>query len=213
VKKALVLIVEKDRVLAEEAIGALRDAGYDVVEAADGADGMKKLYEMDPDVVIASTNLPPVDGEDAFRRLRQASYSPFIVLGTREEIAVNLELGADAGIVSPPSGREVVARVNSLLRRREYGGPRNGGGPRVDTFLDARTVGDGLSPTERRLGHCLLMNEGSLIDYSRLITDVWGDKEITVDTLHFYIRRLRRKLAHFNILGMRGTGYGLIRAE
>ncbi len=209
-KAALVLVVEKDRALAEEAIVALRDAGYEVVEAVDGADGLKKLYEMNPDVVIASADLPLVNGEDACRRLRQASYSPFIVMGTREEVAAMLELGADAGIVSPPGGREVVARVNSLLKKRGDDDPP-GGGVGIDSFLDAG--GEGLSPTERRLGSCLLVNEGRLLDYPQLITEVWGGKKISLDTLHFYIRRLRRKLANFRIFSVRGTGCGFSRAE
>lgn len=212
-KKALVLVVEKDRALAEDAVVALQAAGYEVAEAADGAEGLKMLYEMDPDVVIASTDLPRVNGEDACRCLRRASYSPFIVLGTREEVAAMLELGADAGIVNPPSGREVVARVNSLLRRKADDDPPGGAGPGIDSFLDAGSGGDGLSPTERRLGCCLLFNEGRLLVYPELITGVWGDKEVSLDTLHFYIRRLRRKLANFNIFGVRGIGYGFSRAD
>jgi DNA-binding response OmpR family regulator len=213
VKKALVLVVEKDRALAEEAAEALREAGYEVAEAADGADGLKKLYETNPDVVIASTDLPLVNGEDACQRLRQASYSPFVVLGTREEVAAMLELGADAGIVNPPSGREVVARVNSLLRRKSKEDPPGGGGPGIESYLHKDDGGEGLSPTERRLGCCLLINEGRLLDYPQLITDVWGGKEVSLDTLHFYIRRLRRKLANFNIFGVRGIGYGFSRAD
>jgi DNA-binding response OmpR family regulator len=117
-KTAVVLIVEKDRSSAAEAVEALREAGYEVVEATDPADGLKMIYEVRPDVVIASTGLPSVGGEDACLRLRQASYLPMIAIGRKEEVVEMLELGADACIVGPPSGREVVARVNSLLKRR-----------------------------------------------------------------------------------------------
>jgi two-component system response regulator ArlR len=67
----------------------------------------------------------------------------------------------------------------------------------------------GLSPTECRLSAYLISNEGRLLDYTRIITEVWGNKTVNLDTLHFYIRRLRRKLANFNIFNMRGVGYGL----
>jgi two-component system response regulator ArlR len=206
VKKALVLVVEKDRALAADAAAALREADFEVVEAVDGAEGLKKIHEMNPDVIIASTDLPPVNGEDACKRIRQASYLPFIVLGTRDEVARLLELGADAGIVKPPSGREMVARVHALLRRK--GDDDSGGGPGIDTFLRPDAGPDSLSPTERRLGRCLLTNEGRLLPYPQLISEVWGGRNVGVDTLHFYVRRLRRKLANFKISGVRGIGYG-----
>lgn len=209
-KKALILVVEKDRALAAQAAGALREAGYDVEEAADGADGLKKIHEMNPDVVIASTDLPPVNGEDACQRIRQASYLPFIVIGSQDEVAAMLELGADAVIVYPPSDREVVARVHSLLRRKGGDDPPEGGGggPGIKSYTRPEVNSDGLSPTEYRLGRCLLSNKGRLLDYPRIITEVWGGKDVSVGTLHFYIRRLRRKLANIKILGIRGIGYG-----
>lgn len=116
-KRAVVLIVEKDRSLLAEAAGALEEAGYRVVEVADAADGLKLISELNPDVVIASTDLPTVNGEDACLRLRQASYLPMIAIGSRDEVVEMLELGADAIVISPPGGREVLARVNSLLKR------------------------------------------------------------------------------------------------
>jgi DNA-binding response OmpR family regulator len=206
----LVLVVERDRALLTVTAGALRQAGFEVAVSADTADGLKKIYEIKPDVVIASTDLPPVNGEDACQRIRQASYLPFIVLGGREEVVEMLELGADAYIVKPASGQEVVARVNSLLRRRGNDEPPEGSARLgIERYLPGRTDGpDRLSPTECRLGSCLLSNEGRLLGYPQLITEVWGGKEVSVDTLHCYIGRLRRKLANFNILGVRGFGYG-----
>ena len=210
-EKVIVLVVEKDRALVAEAVEALREAGYEVVEATDAADGLKKIYELNPDIIIASTDLPPVNGEDACMRIRQASYLPIVILGSQEELVKTLEQGADAYIVKPASGREVVARVHSLLRRKESDDPPEGGaGLRIEHYLSGEKDGpEGLSPTECRLSACLLSNEGRLLGYPQLITEVWGGKEVSVDTLHFYIRSLRRKLANFNIFNMRGVGYGL----
>jgi two-component system response regulator ArlR len=210
VKKVLVLVAEKDRALVTEATRALRQAGFEVVETADTADGLKKIYEINPDVIIASTDLPPINGEDACQRIRQASYLPLIALGSQDDVAEALELGADAYIVKPTNGREVVARVHSLLRRRESDDPPGGCvRPGIERVLPGESEGrKGLSATECRLGSCLLSNEGRLLGYPQLITEVWGGKEVSVDTLHFYIRRLRRKLSKFYIFGVRGTGYG-----
>jgi DNA-binding response OmpR family regulator len=208
-KKAVVLVVEKDRSLSAGAVGALREAGYEVVEADDAADGLKKIYEIHPDVVIASSDLPLVNGEDACLRLRQASYLPLIAIGSRDEVVEMLEIGVDACIIRPPSGREVVARVHSLLRRQGKNDPPGGGGrPGIESYLPGEEDSKGLSPTECRLSSCLFSNEGRLLGYPQLITGVWGAKKVSVDTLHFYIRRLRRKLANFKIFGVRGVGYG-----
>jgi two-component system, OmpR family, response regulator ArlR len=209
-KKSIVLVVEKDRTLSAMAAGALREAGYEVFEAPDATDGLKKIFQTRPDLIIASTDLPPVNGENACLRLRQASYLPLIAIGSQEEVVEMLELGADAYVIRPPSNREVVARVHLLLNRQRK--DQTGGGCRtgIMNYLRAVDDSDGLSPTEFRLSSCLLSNEGRLLDYPRLITEVWGEKMVSVDTLHFYIRRLRRKLDWFNIFGVRGVGYGLI---
>jgi two-component system KDP operon response regulator KdpE len=212
-KKAVVLIVEKDRSSSAGAVEALREAGYEVVEAAGAADGLKMIYETHPDVVIASTDLPSVNGEDACLRLRQASYLPLIAIGRREEVVEMLELGVDACIISPPSGREVVARVNSLLKRKEDDDPPGGAGVGIESHLRPEAGTEGLSPVECRLGKCLLSNEGRLLDYPRLITEVWGGKDISLDNLHYYVRRLRRKLSGFKIFGVRGVGYGVTEAS
>jgi two-component system, OmpR family, response regulator ArlR len=209
--KVLVLVVEKDKPLVAEAIKALRQAGYEVIQAFNAADGLKKIHALNPDLILASTDLPPVNGEDATLRIRQASYLPMVILGDQAELVKTLEQGADAYIVQPASGREVVARVNSLLRRNKSGDPPEGGArPRIEDYLPGENNGpEGLSPTECRLTTCLLSNKGRMLDYPQLITEVWGRKTVSVDTLHFYIRRLRRKLANFNIFSMRGVGCGL----
>ena len=152
-----------------------------------------------------------MNGEDACLRIRKASYLPIVVLGSQEELVRTLELGADAYIVKPANGREVVARVHSLLRRKDDDSPEGGGGLGIKHFVSGGEDDGpgGLSPTEYRLSACLLSNEGKLLGYPQLITEVWGGKEVSVDTLHFYIRSLRRKLANFNIFNMRGVGYGL----
>lgn len=210
-KKAVVLVVEKDRSSSLAAVEALREAGYEVIEADGAAAGLKTIYEVHPDVVIASADLPDVHGEDAFLRLRQASYLPMIAIGSREEVVEMLELGIDACIISPPSGREVVARVQSLLSRQGKDDPPGGGAsPGIENFLPGGGDPGGLSPTEFRLSSCLLANRGRLLSYPLLITGVWGGKSVSLDTLHCYIRRLRRKLFGLNIFGVRGVGYGCL---
>jgi DNA-binding response OmpR family regulator len=75
--------------------------------------------EQYPDLVILGRALPMVDGEDAYLRIRQASYIPILVMGNDVEAAEMLESGADAFMSTPMSPVELVARVHSLLRRKK----------------------------------------------------------------------------------------------
>ena len=204
-----ILVIEKDEALAVKAAAALEEAGFEVVRTTDALEGLKKLYEAYPDLIIVARELPKVDGEDPCLRIRQASYLPIIVLGSNEEAAEMLELGADAYMTKPPSLSELVARVRSLLRRKPRYDPP-GDNPELEIKSRLTKEGNGsndLTPTEFRLASCLLLNKGRLLGYPRLISEVWGGKKVSLDTLHFYMRRLRSKLANVSIFGLRGVGY------
>ncbi len=211
IKPARILFIENDEALAVKAAAALEEAGYKVVRTTDALDGLKKLYEAYPDLIIVERELPMVNGEDPCLRIRQACYLPIIVLGNREEAAEMLESVADAYMTKPPSLKELVARVNALLRRKPGNDPP-GDNPGLEIENRRGNGGDeanGLTPTEYRLASCLMLNKGKMLDYARLISEVWGGKEVSVDTLHFYVRHLRSKLANACISGLRGVGYCL----
>lgn len=125
IKAGRILVIEKDEALAVKVATALEEAGYTVVRTSDARDGLKKLYEGCPDLVIVARELPMLDGEDPCLRIRQTSYLPILVLGNNEETTEVLELGADAYMTKPPSLTELVARVRSLLRRKPRHNPRS----------------------------------------------------------------------------------------
>jgi DNA-binding response OmpR family regulator len=138
-----ILVIEKDEALAGKEAAALEEAGYEVARAIDVFDGLKKLYEAYPDLIILAMELPVVSGEDAFLQIRQAFYLPIIVLGDREEVTDMLELGADAYLTKPPSLIELVGRVRSLLRRKpRYDPPADNPELNIENHLDSG--GDGL---------------------------------------------------------------------
>lgn len=119
IKPNRILVIESDEALAAAEANALEEAGYAVVRGVDTLDGFRKLYEALPDLIIVARELPLVGVEDPYLHIRQASFLPIIVLGSDEYAAETLELGADAYMAKPPSLIELVARVNSLLRRKQ----------------------------------------------------------------------------------------------
>jgi len=205
-----ILIIESDDALASTEAQALEGAGYAVIRGINAYDGIKKIYDFCPDLIVVDRDLSMIERGDTCIRIRQIFYAPIIVVGGQKYIAETLELGADAYMERPPSIVELVARVNSLIRRdqnnqryKDNNGPGNGG--HLVSKLE-----NGLSKLTRiefRLASCLVLNKGKLLSYSQLINEIWGGKRIGRDTLHFHVRRLRTKLAAGDIFGVRGCGY------
>ena len=211
IKSARILLIEKDKTLAVKIAVALEEAGYQIATANDALDGLKKLYEAYPDLVIVARELPMLDGEEPCLRIRQASYLPIIVLGNEEKAAEMLEIGADAYMRKPPNLGELAARVYSLLRRKPKDPPLGGnpGSHIKNCVTKGGKDSKKLTPTEFRLISCLILNKDRLISYRQLVAEVWGGKAVSTDTLHFYMRRLRQKLANDSIIMIRGIGYYL----
>lgn len=205
-KQGRILLIEKDRAVKADVTSALEEAGFEVTTADDGLEGLMRLYENHPDLVIVDNELPTVNGEAPCLRLRQASYLPIIVLGDDDDGAEEtLELGADAYMTRPPGLAELMGRVSALLRRRgrmtppvlELGEP------------DEHSEGgsNGLTTIESRLASCLILNEGRVVSHQQLITEAWAGKEVSLETLHSHMRRLRKKLRDGRIFILRGVGY------
>lgn|GEM_PF-2241901 len=210
---------------------ALEGAGYEVVRTIGAIDGIRILYQTYPDVIIMDSGLAMVNGEDAYMRVRQASYLPIIVLGNRGEAAEALELGADAFMIKPPNLIELVARVHRLLERKpRFVTMRNHSRLNMRDNLTRETThepnreeaspgedGGGLSSLsaiEFRLASCLVLSKGRLLKYPWLIHEVWGEKDVSLETLHSHMRSLREKLQAFipnriRIINHRGVGYRL----
>ncbi len=208
IKGSCILIIESDEALALGEASVLEEAGCTVVRCTNVSDGIKKIYEVRPDLIIVSRELPMLGVEDPCLRIRQASLLPMMVIGSEDYLVETLELGADAYMVKPPAPIELVARVAALLRRKKRHDP-----PDDNTSLDIEghtsrggNGTDELTPTDFRLASCLMLNKGKLLSQQRLISDVWGGREISPDTLHFHMRRLRKKLAIGRIISVRGLG-------
>jgi DNA-binding response OmpR family regulator len=220
-----ILVVDDEPAVSDLLAYNLRKAGYDVVCAADGREGLRLAGEAAPDLVLLDLMLPEVDGLDVCRELRKRGGVPIIMITARgEEIdrVVGLELGADDYVTKPFSVRELLARIKAVLRRAAQpqetqaaflDGP---GGLRLD--LERRTAAVDsvlieLTRLEFDLLQVLLANRGRVLTRERLLEQVWGYNYIgdtrAVDSA---VKRLRARLRAASpeadaIESVRGVGY------
>jgi DNA-binding response OmpR family regulator len=226
-----VLVVEDDEGIREMLKYNLTSAGFSVQEASDGAAGLRTARTSKPDLILLDLMLPGMSGLDFCRALRKTSRVPIIMLTAKDtevDKIVGLELGADDYITKPFSIREVVARVNSVLRRAQPDAAEPRSMPERDSIGDftidraARRVlvgGEEVKLTAREfdLLSYLMANSGRVQTRDALLEHVWGP-DFTGDrkTIDVHIRWLRQKFAGkvpFVIATVRGIGYRLDRVE
>lgn len=201
-----VLVVDDDGDLRAVLAFALRDAGYVVVEAADGPPAVARAEEERPDLVVLDLNLPSADGLAVLPRLRGdgAQRRPVIVLSVRaaeEDVVKALDLGADDYLTKPFSPRTLLARVRAVLRRAGVERPEalQAGDIRVDLERRVAVVGAReavrLTPKELRLLQFLVARAGDTVPAERLLVHVWGGRgEADRQLLKQLVHRLRQKI-------------------
>ncbi|MBO03834.1 MAG: DNA-binding response regulator [Chloroflexi bacterium] len=221
------LVVEDDKSVSQLIRLYLAQAGYRVLAAEDGPTGLRMALEDSPDIVLLDLNLPSMDGIEVCRNVRQESEVPIIMVTARveeDDRLTGLDLGADDYVSKPFSPRELVARVNAVLRRTSRAmKKRDKSGSKVDAGdvvidLDRRTatvLGDeiDLTPTEFRLLSYFIEAEGRTVSREQIIENVFGydftGYDRTVDT---HVSNLRKKLEVANpnkqhLKTMYGIGY------
>jgi DNA-binding response OmpR family regulator len=200
-----------------------------VLEASDGASGLRTARTAKPDLVLLDLMLPGMSGFDFCRALRKSSRVPIIIITAKDsevDKIVGLELGADDYITKPFSIREVLARVHAVLRRAQPDANEPKAIPEHDSIgafsmnraarrviLDDRDVK--LTAREFDLLSYLLAFPGRVHTRDSLLENVWG-REFTGErkTVDVHIRWLREKFAGrapFEIVTVRGIGYRLDR--
>jgi len=202
---ALVLVVDDDVTVREVVVSYLRAGGHTVVEAADGADALRSIRSDPPDLVVLDLMMPGIDGLEVCRRLRTTSDVPIIMLtalGAEVDRVVGLESGADDYVTKPFSPRELVLRVDALLRRvGEQAKPETGcvtdGDLVVDSGRHEVTLGGevlALTSREFDLLRFMVSNPGTAYSRDQLLQQVWGWSFGDQSTVTVHVRRLREKV-------------------
>ena len=222
--KTILIIEDEKDVVDLLALNLRKAGGFAITVARDGAAGLTRAREDKPDFVILDLMLPKMPGLDVCKILKtdpETHHIPIMMLTAKaEEIdrIVGLEFGADDYVVKPFSPREVVLRINAILRRGAAGplDERLNAGPITIDPTRHRVVVDGeqvkLTALEFKLLRTLMQRRGRVQARDRLLNDVWGYESVidtrTVDT---HVRRLREKLGKTGdiIETVRGFGYRL----
>jgi two-component system phosphate regulon response regulator PhoB len=221
--KTKVLVIEDDRSLAEVLIYNLKQAGYEVLVATDGQDGLLQAQIKSPDIVILDLMLPVVDGLDVCRRLRaDASTREMLIVmltakAEESDELVGFSLGADDYVTKPFSVKVLLERIKALRRRRTSEGVSDEATTKMGVTVDRRryqAIAAGkplqLTRSEFRLLDTLIRQPGRVFHRTELIDAALGEDTMVMErTIDVHIRALRRKLGeHAEVIEtVRGVGY------
>lgn len=205
---ARVLVVEDEATLAEVLVAYIRRAGYETQHAADGSAALTAWERFRPDVVLLDVLLPTISGLDVLRRRRRTGDPAAVIMisarGEEEDRLVGLETGADDYVVKPLSPREIVLRVEAMLRRSE----RLLGARLLNDSIDIGDLHLDLPTREARLGGQLLSltsrefdllaflaeHRGQTFTKEELLRRVWGWDFGDTSTVTVHVSRLRVKI-------------------
>jgi DNA-binding response OmpR family regulator len=222
-----IAVIDDEEVIATAVAARLRSEGFQVAVAGDGPSGVRLCERIQPDLVVLDLMLPGFDGFEVCRRIQAERPTPVLMLTARDtetDKLVGLGLGADDYMTKPFSVRELVARVQAILRRvdREETISPNGqltversDGPTIVIDLARRRVAVAddivhLTPTEFDLLRSLAARPGVVFSREQLLAQVWGFQDghgaRAVDS---QIQALRRKLGATLIRTVHGIGYAI----
>jgi two-component system, OmpR family, response regulator len=216
-----ILVIEDDPRISDVIEYALKGAGYETTTIRRGRDGIERVGESLPDLIVLDIGLPDIDGFEVCRAIRKHSDVPIIFLTSRsDEIdrIVGLEIGGDDYVVKPFSPREMVARVKAVLRRQQRSPVtatenRVQHGP-IAIDLERFRVSCGkceiaLTAQEFKLVELFVRHPGRVFTRQQLLNRAWGDGGLVTDrTIDAHIKALRRKFGDVDFIEtVRGIGY------
>jgi DNA-binding response OmpR family regulator len=202
-----VLIIDDDPgLLTLLQLGLERD-GFIVTTAESGKEGLRRAYEVRPDVIVLDIMMPDMDGWATCQRLRSMCDTPIIMLTARTDqadVLKGLSLGADDYVTKPCSFDELKARIRTVLRRARTGSDEDwrtvydDDNLRIDLengSVTRRGEPIHLTPIESRLLLYLVSQKGRIVPHKELLVSIWGPEYAEeLSYLSVYIRYLRRKI-------------------
>jgi two-component system alkaline phosphatase synthesis response regulator PhoP len=229
-KKRIVVVEDEGDILEVLNYNLMRE-GYEVFSASDGVEGLRKIQQILPDLVLLDLMLPGIDGLEICRQMRsndQTQSIPIIMVtakGEESDVVLGLGIGADDYVAKPFSPKELIARVSAVLRRRTTNSHYNKNeriivnGLNIDSAKHKASVDDievKLTATEFRLLHYLASNPGRAYTREQLLDRSLGnDTEVVDRNIDVHIRAIRKKLGeerHF-IETIRGVGYRFVEPD
>ena len=223
--KNKLLLVEDESDLRLIIADVLKDEGYEILSATNGLEGLKKVKEEKPDIVVSDVMMPQMDGFTMAKEIRKLNaHIPILFLTAKssiEDIEEGFETGANDYIKKPFELRELLIRIKALLRKHIH--------PEIEEHI--YEIGDflfnstsqvlkfenteyNLSNFESKILEKLIANIGHTVYSSEMMLGIWQNDDISNrNSLHGYIHKLRRLLSRdpkINIINQRGFGYMLI---
>lgn len=205
-----VLVVEDDKEIREGVEIYLKSQGYEVFQAADGVEGLEVIEKEDIHLAIVDIMMPRMDGISMVVKLREKYDFPVIFLSAKSEEVdkiMGLNMGADDYVTKPFTPMELLARVNSQLRRYRRFMERLGdkeensrihtiGGleineDNVEVIVDGEPVK--MTPIEYKILLLLMKNPGRVFSAEEIYERVWNERAINTDTIMVHVRNIRER--------------------
>ena len=215
-----ILVVEDDKNTARLMQAVLRREGYEVHQAANGAEALEVTDRQHIDLIVLDVMMPVMDGYEFTERMRSGGDNTPILMVTAKELPEErcrgFRVGTDDYMVKPVNEEEMLLRIKALLRRSRIASEHKLHIGPVTLDYDALTVSrDGVSQTipqkEFQLLYKLLSYPDKIFTRLQLMDEIWGMESTTVDTtVNVHINRLRRRFEtwpEFEIVAVRGIGY------
>jgi two-component system KDP operon response regulator KdpE len=201
---ATLLVVDDEPQIRRVLQATLSNAGYDVVDAKSGLEGIERVLRERPDLILLDFNLPDMTGPEACRKVRSSFAGPIIMVTVRNSQHDKIEAldsGADDYVVKPFEMGELLARVRAALRRSNTAQPL----PKIETpelsvdiekrIVDVRGDRIHLTPREFDVLRLLVTEQGKPLTYKRILQGIWGpDYWEETENLRVVINQLRKKI-------------------
>jgi len=223
--KALIIEDDANVVEAVSLCLQLRWPEVTISVAAEGTEGIEMSKSGPFDIAILDINLPDINGFEVLKKVRSFSDAPILILtvrGNEDDQARGLEMGADDYVIKPFRPRDLIARVNAVLRRSRISmevtelPSLTRGNFTLNLGSNNFRIGEDtvkLTPTESKLLYALMKNAGTTLSINEILQEVWGKESVNPEILRTHIRRLRDKIKDKPpsiVLNQRGIGYRFV---